>query len=479
MNYLKLAPGIKVAKSYQSGTFNFLNLSHRFDQIDWNYPEYGMLWTYNLNYFDFLNQDDCSKEEGLRLINDFIDKLQPGSVGLESYPLSLRGMNWIKFLSRYEIRDQEITGILFANYRHLIKNIEYHLLGNHLLENSFSLFFAACFFNDKVFYRKATHILRKQLDEQILSDGAHFELSPMYHQLMLFRLLDCINILKNNPGRNQELLNVFENKARKMLLWLNKISFGIGKIPLFNDAANAVAFTTGELIEYSQRLGISIPNDPLYGLKESGYRKYSSPTYEILIDAGMTGPDYNPGHAHADIFNFELYVKNFPFIVDTGTSTYELNERRLLERSTGSHNTVKLDQFEQSEMWASHRVGKRARVRLMKDTPDEVIAEHNGYKGHGVIHQRRFNFLKDSIVIEDEMKNNKKYPCFVYIHFYPGVSVSLINNGLASDFANIHFEGLTALTLNDYFYSPEFNKLIPAKMVEVQFKLKLKTIISF
>ncbi|MCS2404764.1 heparinase II/III-family protein [Bacteroides salyersiae] len=44
--------------------------------------------------------------------------------------------------------------------------------------------------------------------------------------------------------------------------------------------------------------------------------------------------DYQPGHAHADTFTFELHINNRPVIIDTGTSTYEVNEARFYERST-------------------------------------------------------------------------------------------------------------------------------------------------
>ena len=58
----------------KDNSFTFLNFSHSFfDEIDWNYNSYGNLWTYNLNYFDFLNQKNISKETGLLLIQDFID----------------------------------------------------------------------------------------------------------------------------------------------------------------------------------------------------------------------------------------------------------------------------------------------------------------------------------------------------------------------------------------------------------------------
>ena len=57
-----------------NNSFTFLNISHSFsDEIDWNLNQFGKLWTYNLNYFDFLNQENISKGTGLLLIQDFIE----------------------------------------------------------------------------------------------------------------------------------------------------------------------------------------------------------------------------------------------------------------------------------------------------------------------------------------------------------------------------------------------------------------------
>ena len=36
----------------------------------------------------------------------------------------------------------------------------------------------------------------RELPEQILADGGHFELSPMYHALVLEDLLDLVNIAR-------------------------------------------------------------------------------------------------------------------------------------------------------------------------------------------------------------------------------------------------------------------------------------------
>src|SRR5690606_26079574 len=176
-------------KSYLgNNNFSFLNVTYDFQKdIDWNYAESGKLWTYNLNYFDFLNQNEISTSEGISLIKDYIEKNHCLKDGLEPYPISSRGLNWIKFLGRPKTEDKEINAVLFQHYSILTKNLEYHLLANHLLENGFSLFFGSYFFNDRGFYKMARGILIKELKEQILEDGAHFELSPMYHQIILYR----------------------------------------------------------------------------------------------------------------------------------------------------------------------------------------------------------------------------------------------------------------------------------------------------
>lgn len=457
---------LKNSQSYDNDTFTFLNLSSTFeDRINWNFSKHGKLWTYNLTYFDYLHQEDISRDEGVRLINDFIN--QSGNIkdGLEPFPISLRGINWIKFLSRYQMENQKINHSLYAQYMILIDNIEYHLLGNHLLENGFSLLFAAYYFEDEQFYTKAKEILIQELEEQILDDGAHFELSPMYHQIMLFRVLDCINLVQNNDWKKNELLRLLTCKAEMMLGWLNTTTYKDGAIPLLNDSANKIAPTTKELNEYASILEVEIKK---LDLSESGYRKIENSQYEMIVDVGNIGPDYIPGHAHSDTFNFELYIKNKPFIVDTGVSTYETNERRIRERSTVSHNTVELAYVEQTEVWGAFRVASRAKVIDLIEKDGYISAFHDGYKKKlGVIHQREFIFEENSIKLTDTIHSKKKYDAVARLHFYPGIHVEEIDDGIVCDDIYILISS-KEFEIVEYLYAPEFNKTIPAKMVEIK-----------
>lgn len=470
---LKLLTLVYNYTSYANGKFVFLNKEHFFGkeikEIDWNFNDYGKLWTYNLTYFDFLHQENISKETGLQLIHDFINKIDTIQDGLEPFPISLRGINWIKFLSKYQLDDRKINESLYEQYQMLFNNLEYHLLGNHLLENAFALLYGAYYFKEEAFYRKARKLLVDELKEQVLNDGAHFELSPMYHQIMLLRILECINLLQHNQWKKDELLPYLIVKAELMLGWLDNMTFNNGDIPLFNDSTNKIAPTTDELKKYASELGIVKKEN---ALSDSGYRKFVTDSYELIVDVGNIGPDYIPGHAHSDTFNFELYIKGVPVIVDTGLSTYETNVRRTLERSTQSHNTVMVNETNQSEVWGGFRVAKRAKIIDIKDGKNFVEATHDGYKNIGILHTRKFLTSEDKIVIED-IVSTEDIKAIAYIHLHPDIKPVV-------DGAVVHIDDIIitmnsdAIEIKEYMYAPEFNKLIPAKVIEIKFSKNLK-----
>lgn len=464
----------------KSNTFSFLNFSHSFSlEIDWNYDQFGKLWTYNLNYFDYLNQEKISKNEGLQLIEDYIKNDNILIDGKESYPISLRGINWIKFLSKNQIINLVINETLHNHYRILSKNIEYHLLGNHLLENAFSLLFGAFYFKNEKLYNKSKKLLRTQLNEQILEDGGHFELSPMYHQIMLFRVLDCIQLVKLNSWKNDDLLNLLKVSSSKMLSWLDNMTFNNGDIPMVNDSTFQIAPSTKELLDYGKYLGI---NRKDIKLSDSGYRMFKNQKYELFMDMGGIKASYQPGHVHSDIFNFILYKNNLPFIVDTGISTYEKNERRQIERSTSSHNTITIGDYEQTEVWGSFRVAKRAELVSFTESENEFSSSHDGYKKIGVIHNRNFITNIDSIHIYDKLTKQDVYEQIAHIHFHPSIKNIVIKNTMVF-FENldieISFKG-KIISINKEFYkfAHGFNKTENAIKLKVVFELNLETTIK-
>ena len=410
---------------------------------------------------------------------DYIEKDSILLDGKEPYPTSLRGINWIKFLSKNNISESVINQSLYNHYQRLLHSLEYHLLGNHLLENGFSLLFGAYYFKDEVLYKKAKKLLKAELNEQILKDGAHYELSPMYHQILFFRLLDCINLLKLNPWKQDDLFVFLEKKAEKMLTWLFAITFRNGNIPMVNDSTYNIAPESKELFNYAKFLGIAMKEVTLL---DSGYRMFRKSKYELLTDVGDICSMYQPGHTHSDIFNFELYAKEKPVIIDKGTSTYEKNNLRQKERSTFSHNTIKIKDKEQTEVWGGFRVGKRAKIVFLDENDHKVSATHNGYKNLGILHTREFNTEDDKVIIKDSFTNGEGVEKKAFFHFHPKIkAVEIINNSVSLSQRKIRmdFDGnIDNIRLESYEYALGFNKRMQAKKIVVIFKKNLTTTIK-
>ncbi|MBZ0244487.1 MAG: heparinase II/III family protein [Cyclobacteriaceae bacterium] len=472
---LSLISSLSGENSYE-GThqFTFLNKKKVYEHnIDWNFNGYGKLWTYNLNYFDFLHQERISKNEALSLLDKFCEKPDEIKVGVEPYPISLRGINWIKFFALNKIDNPVYSKVLKSHYFNLYQNLEFHLLGNHILENAFSLLFGSFYFREDKFFLTAITILKEELAEQILEDGAHFELSPMYHQILLFRLLDCINLVKNNPWKNDGLIDVLESTAIRMIGWLKHVTFKNGDIPMVNDSAFGIAPSTTSLLEYASRLGI---HSCKIELSDSGYRMVRTDKYELFLDVGNIGPDYIPGHAHSDTFNFLLHVDGEPVIVDVGTSTYDVCFRRYQERSTISHNTIQINDLEQSEVWSSFRVGKRAKVIELSEKDNSIRGEHNGYSSIGLIHSREWEWSNNEINIMDELISKKfDIKAKARIHFHPDVDIIIAKNYIDLSGIRIEFDGSYELKQFDYEFASGFNRCLKAKGVLIVFSKSLKT----
>lgn len=464
---------LKTYRILSGSTFTFLNIPSQF--ISWNDTAKGMLWAYNLNYMDWLLQEDMTFDEGALWIDRFIADLPDNHIGLAPYPTALRGINWIKFISRhYDKIDEERLSVwndsLYSQYVHLSRNLEYHLLGNHLLEDAYSLFIASIYFSDSKLYKKASKLLRKQLCEQILPDGAHFEQSPMYHCILLDRLLDCCNFSFNNiRHEGQEKMNVFlKDMAVKMLGHLEAILYSDKSFPLFNDSAVGISPEPMQIFSYAQRLGMIWEK---ISMNEVGYRYMCNENMEVFADVGNVMASYQPGHTHADTFSYELRIKGMPFIVDTGISTYDKNARRQYERGTSAHNTVQVDGKDSSLVWGGFRVGSRAKVSIITDTDTELKAVHYGY-GRSKPHSRTFVIDEDCLHITDELPH--ALPAVNYIHLAHDVNVNeVLSNVISTDLADISFDGATRIELADEFFSEEYNVWKQSKTIVVHFVGKM------
>jgi uncharacterized heparinase superfamily protein len=409
---------------------------------------------------DLLGQDDLDVKEGVYWIDKFTADIPTTRMGMDPYPIALRSINWIKFFLRHpETITPERDNSLYSQLKLLEKKLEYHLLGNHLLEDGYALYIGGVYFDDKAMLQQAEKLVNAQLKEQVLSDGMHYEQSPMYHCILLDRLLDCINFRSTDYLRDT---------AAEMLGFLESIVWNDKSIPLFNDAAYGIAPTPEEIFDYAKRLNIQWVKGHL---GDSGYRKMNSESLEAIIDVGNMTATYQPGHSQADTFNYELRINGKPFIVETGISTYNKNKRRQYERSTAAHNTVVVNGKDSSEVWDGFRVGRRARVTIIEDGSEKIVAKHDGFSP--IIHKREFSLRDRSFSIVDSL--SKPTEAVSYIHLAPTVKVLSADSKLVNtDSCSIIIESAKSVEVAKVEVSTEYNVFKETSVIKIHFDSNVK-----
>ena len=491
---LKTFPATKQSSMVGPAEWILLNEGGRLDEIGWQDCSRSKLWRYNQHYFDDLNAIDAQKRVSwhIHIINRWIDENPPFSGhGWEPYPTSIRIINWIK----WSVNNGPLTNVveksLALQIRWLRRRLEWHLLGNHLFVNAKALIFAGIYFDGleaKEWLDHGMQILHGQLAQQVLPDGGQFELTPMYHALATEDLLDLINVCEGNRRRidsdHIQRLTDWRMLAGKMLEWLVCMSHPDKKISFFNDAAFGVAPTNIELLNYAKRLDIVCrePRAGLTDLCESGYVRLQSTNAVLIADLAPIGPDYLPGHAHADTLAFELSVFGTRIFVNSGTSVYGDGPERQRQRSTLAHNTVCVNKQNSSEVWSGFRVGSRAKIVKKKVQDDgavmQALGEHNGYAriSTQLRHTRRFLLSEGSLTIEDRV--SLPLQAEARYHFHPELVVGLTgekhgfimtNNGIKMKWS---VSGVSSVELITTTWHPEFGSVIPNKCLVAYFNNK-------
>lgn len=467
-------------------TWRFLGEEMSLDQCGWDDPQVDRLWRYNLHYFDDLNASGARSRRDWHqaLVARWIVE-NPVAVGTawEPYPVSLRIVNWIKWLLGGMVACPDWLDSLALQVRWLSRRIEWHLLGNHLFANAKALVFAGLFFEGgeaRKWLTQGLAIVRHELAEQVLADGGHIERSTMYHALALEDLLDLRNVIgaladAESPARKLEA--ALSDRASAMIYFLRCLSHPDGKIALFNDSADGVAPDNAELESYAVRLGIVAQTPPLEGitrLDPSGYIRVVRGSAVALLDVAPLGPDYLLGHAHADTLSFELSLGGRRLIVNGGTSCYGLSRQRTQERGTAWHSTVEVAGLDSSEVWSGFRVGRRARIVQSDVRGWDVVGAHDGYSylRGAPLHQRCWSFSERGLSVTDTVGPGK-HPAVARFHLAPGLSLQL--DGSARQWRIL--DGPRTLAIVDVtcgeakeadsHYAPAFGRLMSNKTLHV------------
>lgn len=473
------------------GKFIFLNEVKELGfPPDWHHPNASLLWKFNFHYFNYLFMLERPEKEMLCL--DWVKNNPTGKgAGWNPYVTSLRIVNWCKEGSENE----EIKNSLYIQASYLYRNLEVYFPGNHLLENAKALIFAGIYFGEQgeasKWLNKGIEIFKRELPLQVLPDGVYFELSPMYHAIMLEGFLDLINIL---PEEN-ELRNQLIEICKKMAEFLVSATHPNGKIALLNDSTEEIALASSILLNYAKALlninpkgGINFPN--------AGYYIYKNEDIYLITDCGRIGPEYLPAHSHADIFNYELSIKGKKAILDSGVFEYTSGGMRDYNRSTRAHNTVVVDDKDQAECWGSFRVARRfipeinmVKHSLSSDYKMNFFFEgiFDGYSkliGDDIVHSRKIevNHKKRELSVQDYINGKGFHTVKSYVHLAPEAKVTQEGNKF-----KVHLEGINFTIevfnenskIEEGWTSPCFNIKLKNDVITIIEQKKLPSLIYY
>jgi hypothetical protein len=285
--------------------------------------------------------------------------------------------------------------------------------------------------------------LLREMDKQVLADGADAEASTGYHRLVLELFLYSFVAARAN---RMEIGERYWGKLRAMLDYVRAYLRPDGRAPLVGDTDSgqvlpfvrraaddhAYVLALGAVVFNEPRFKPSppeaaMPEEVLWVLGEEGVRVYQnlpevgeaigSQAFEdagtyimrdgrdlyLLFNASGNGLMGRGSHGHNDALSLEVSACGTRFIVDPGTYVYsaDLQERQRF-RSVAYHSTVEVDGAEQSttDPGLPFVIGDEAHPRVLRwETGaghDIIVAEHEGYRrlAEGVTHRRAVRFLK-------------------------------------------------------------------------------------
>jgi len=311
----------------------------------------------------------------------------------------------------------------------------------------------------------------REMDKQILPDGADYEGSTGYHRFVVELFLHTFLLCRINQI---EIPEKYWQKLEAMLIYLRAILRPDGLAPLIGDSdgGQVLPIVSRDANDHSYVLALGAatfkdaqfklaklpaPVEMLWLLGEDGLRDYeqlASSSVEVLSQAFPDAGGYvmrhedlyllcnangvqrgrPASHRHNDVLSIEVSACGRAFIFDPGSYVYtaDLRERHLF-RSTSYHSTVEIDDSEQQTIHedAPFAIGGEAPVRVLvwETTPkrDWIVAEHTGYERlpQPVTHRRAITFDKTNRwwLIEDEAMGVGEHKVATRFHFDSGLNV--------------------------------------------------------
>jgi len=354
---------------------------------------------------------------------------------------------------------------------------KYSSANNHLIGEACGLIITALTFpefkNSEKWLDKGRSILFTEILQQVYPDGVTKEQAFHYQGfIMELFVLAAQDLIRNNIEIPENAMNRFFSMSEFVM----NIIDSRGKVPLVGDSDDGRAIklssnkdfslfksilTSGCILSHRgdfKNKGGAFNEEHfwIFGLK--GYNDYrsirvkkpalSSRLFEkggyavfrngrdevLLMDCGDLGYTSIAAHGHADLLSVTLVVNGAELLVDPGTYLYHTGGAwRDYFRGTSAHNTITLDDKNQSEivgpfMWGARPLPKIERWESSKDM-DYISA---AYKNSRIRHRRTICFDKKNRLwrIEDFLNTPGQGTIRQYFHLPPAAKIRRLDSNV-------------------------------------------------
>lgn len=500
-------------------------------------------WVTLAQAFLLSGRDEFARE----IQNQMLDFREANPVGMGiqwtcTMDVAIRAVNWsiaLRLLAAANPLDASFWHLAYESLFELggfiRTNLEdhYEVTSNHFLSNVIGLHFLGALFRDLAHGREwdkfAREALEREIQTQVLADGADFESSVPYHRLVTEMFLASARLA---DFQDRPLSDTYRNRLAQMVDYHHSILRPDGCMPQLGDADDGRLHIFTEYGRWNPQDGrhLLVPATAILSNKEwlrdadergrweatwwgilkpaktvarprSGWRHFPEagvtcsvgPQHYLAVTNARVGTEGFGNHKHNDQLSFEFHGGGVPWIVDPGSHVYTGNpDSRNRFRSTAFHNTVCIDGEEQNEFneeWLFRMFEKaEAEHLLVRETSDgglEYAGKHKGYERleSGVLHKRCIRLLTansgaPSLAILDQLTGSGTHTCDWHFHFAPGVVATRIDDTTLELQANdltYHLQHCSSLRGDPgpSSYSPSYGVLRDCAAVDLRFEGEL------